>query len=537
MTSAAIIYLCVTTVCCGLFLTLRDLPVISGSILASGAGERIYMRILLPVILLASIAFSALRPIGMAPGFSVPVYDAALLLPAGIATLITCAIISGFSRFIAAPLAFMGSLAGISGFIGTAQTWEANASYIISWIVAPLLCGVLAAVAYRSLASLGNRRHIHMAVIEGRLAFASGIAAVLLAIAFGINNSAVFSLIPLSVAGFGPIAAGIAVICALLCYLTLRKRIENNEWTVADTDLDVNSESTLSVLLSMAIVLGLFSTSIPSVIHLSATPLPAGTLFVAALTGISLTRGRALIEAKDISRCAIASVLSPALAAMISYSLSLLINGNLTRTLVIVGMMLLIGGIILVLRKKDDQELQSQIVRAREQQIYSTQRSLSALEVKAEMTEQDLMGKLEIKRKELVDFAVGVSDQKKFMEDIYDELKSVRAMEDGADKDAATGRLLATLRQRMYFTREMNDFYARSEVLHKDFNMRLQERYPGLTEGERKLANLLRQGFSSKYIASLMNITPKSVEINRYRLRSKLGLNREDNLTQFIKTI
>ena len=67
--------------------------------------------------------------------------------------------------------------------------------------------------------------------------------------------------------------------------------------------------------------------------------------------------------------------------------------------------------------------------------------------------------------------------------------------------------------------------------------MRLKEAFPNLTESERKLANLLRQGFSSKYIATLMNITPKSVEISRYRLRTKLGLRRSDNLVQFIKSI
>jgi DNA-binding NarL/FixJ family response regulator len=89
----------------------------------------------------------------------------------------------------------------------------------------------------------------------------------------------------------------------------------------------------------------------------------------------------------------------------------------------------------------------------------------------------------------------------------------------------------------MYFSREMNDFYARTEVLHRDFNMRLKEAFPDLTEGERKLAILLRQGFSSKYIASLMNITPKSVEIGRYRLRLKLGLDRSVNLVQYIKSI
>ena len=113
----------------------------------------------------------------------------------------------------------------------------------------------------------------------------------------------------------------------------------------------------------------------------------------------------------------------------------------------------------------------------------------------------------------------------------------MRAIEDPHDKDKELDTLLGTLRERMYFTREMNDFYAQSEIVNKDFNLRLNDRFPDLTENERKLANLLRQGFSSKYIASLMNITPKSVEINRYRLRAKLGLDRSDNLITFIKSI
>ncbi len=159
------------------------------------------------------------------------------------------------------------------------------------------------------------------------------------------------------------------------------------------------------------------------------------------------------------------------------------------------------------------------------------------MEVKAEMTEKDLLNKLDIKRKELVDFAVGIGDQKRFMESFYEDLKAVRAMPDGEEKDARTDSLLSSMRERMYFTSEMNDFYARSEVLHRDFNLRLTEAYPNLTENERKLANLLRQGFSSKYIASLMNIAPKSVEINRYRLRCKLGLQRSDNLIKFIRAI
>ena len=177
------------------------------------------------------------------------------------------------------------------------------------------------------------------------------------------------------------------------------------------------------------------------------------------------------------------------------------------------------------------------IIRSREEQINSTQKSLSAIEVKAETTEKDLSNKLEIKRKELVDFAVGVSEQKAFMDDVYHQLTDARALPDGPQRDEALDDILSKIRERMYFTHEMNDFYARTEVLHRDFNMHLKETYPNLTESERKLANLLRQGFSSKYIASLMNITPKSVEISRYRLRIKLGLSRSDNLVQFIKSI
>ena len=67
--------------------------------------------------------------------------------------------------------------------------------------------------------------------------------------------------------------------------------------------------------------------------------------------------------------------------------------------------------------------------------------------------------------------------------------------------------------------------------------MRLAERFPDLTEQEKRLVTLLRLGFSSKYISSLMNVSPKSVEIGRYRLRRKLKLTKGDNLVNFLKSI
>jgi len=48
------------------------------------------------------------------------------------------------------------------------------------------------------------------------------------------------------------------------------------------------------------------------------------------------------------------------------------------------------------------------------------------------------------------------------------------------------------------------------------------------------LAAYIRMNFSSKEIANLLSITTKSVEMARYRLRRKLGLDHDQNLTEFL---
>jgi len=59
--------------------------------------------------------------------------------------------------------------------------------------------------------------------------------------------------------------------------------------------------------------------------------------------------------------------------------------------------------------------------------------------------------------------------------------------------------------------------------------------FPSMTNNEKRLASLLRLDLSSKQIASILNISPKSVEVNRYRLRKKLKVDPKINLTDFIR--
>ncbi len=68
----------------------------------------------------------------------------------------------------------------------------------------------------------------------------------------------------------------------------------------------------------------------------------------------------------------------------------------------------------------------------------------------------------------------------------------------------------------------------------KDFLKKVKKAHENLTPNDLKLCAYLRLNLSSKDIAPLLNISVRSVEVKRYRLRKKLGLPREDSLVKYI---
>ncbi len=80
-------------------------------------------------------------------------------------------------------------------------------------------------------------------------------------------------------------------------------------------------------------------------------------------------------------------------------------------------------------------------------------------------------------------------------------------------------------------------FNAEFELLHHDFISKLSRRYPLLTGVELKLCALITINLSSKEIARLLCISSRSIETYRYRIRKKLGLSRQDNLTALLAAL
>ena len=72
------------------------------------------------------------------------------------------------------------------------------------------------------------------------------------------------------------------------------------------------------------------------------------------------------------------------------------------------------------------------------------------------------------------------------------------------------------------------------EKAHEKFLHKLMNKYPQLTHGDLRLCAYLRMNLTSKEIAPLLRISVRGVENHRYKLRKKLNLQPEENLTDFI---
>ncbi len=97
-------------------------------------------------------------------------------------------------------------------------------------------------------------------------------------------------------------------------------------------------------------------------------------------------------------------------------------------------------------------------------------------------------------------------------------------------------RLTRLIDQGLQDELEWEQFEHLYDQAHSDFFKRIKADYPALTPSDLRLCAYLRMNLSSKEIAPLLNITVRGVEERRYRLRKRLNLKTDQNLTELIMT-
>jgi CheY-like chemotaxis protein/DNA-binding CsgD family transcriptional regulator len=79
-----------------------------------------------------------------------------------------------------------------------------------------------------------------------------------------------------------------------------------------------------------------------------------------------------------------------------------------------------------------------------------------------------------------------------------------------------------------------HEFEIHFKNVFDSFYQTINQQFPDLTPGEIKLCAFLRLNLSSKEIAALTFQNPKSIDMARYRLRKKMNLEQDENLTEFL---
>lgn len=136
--------------------------------------------------------------------------------------------------------------------------------------------------------------------------------------------------------------------------------------------------------------------------------------------------------------------------------------------------------------------------------------------------------------KELANQTMDLIRKNKFLTKIKQDLEHIRKTSSDEGLKDKISSLINRIDRDVDHKKQWEVFETAFDEVHEDFLTRLKAQYPTLTPKELKLCAYLRLNISTKEIAPLMNISVRGVEICRYRVRKKLDIARDENLTKLI---
>jgi DNA-binding CsgD family transcriptional regulator len=145
-----------------------------------------------------------------------------------------------------------------------------------------------------------------------------------------------------------------------------------------------------------------------------------------------------------------------------------------------------------------------------------------------------LQAEIEYKNQELTSSAMNLIQKNKLLTNLKNSLKTLSTESLNEETSAQLIRLVRSIDKDLEGNEHWTAFADSFDQVHGKFITRLKESFPELTPQEVKFSAYIRMNLNTKEIANLLGISVRGVEIGRYRVRKKLGLSRQDNLTNFL---
>ena len=169
--------------------------------------------------------------------------------------------------------------------------------------------------------------------------------------------------------------------------------------------------------------------------------------------------------------------------------------------------------------------------RQRERLLDKAQKELELKELESSQTiiklnNEKLRNDIESKNRELAISTMNIIKKNEFLNSIKTEL-----IKSDVNKNSSVVKIID---KNLNNTDDWKMFQEAFNNADKDFLKKMKSMHSDLTPNDLRLCAYLRLNLSSKEIAPLLNISPRSVEVKRYRLRKKMSLPHDANLTNYI---
>ncbi len=496
--------------------------------------------------------------------------------------------------------AVVGAIIGWNFFTGSTTDINSLVKIVTTWIAGPILGGIFAVLLYLFLGFSLRKGKIHLLLQDAYTKYALIIVGAFGSYSLGANNIANvvgvfvpsapnitldFGLFTLDGTQILFLLGGIAIAVGIITY---SKRVM---MTVGNSIMKLSSETALVVVFSHSLVLFIFSSQSLSnlFVQIGLPPIPmvpvsSSQVIVGSIMGIALLKGGRNLDFSILGKIAAGWVATPVIAGLMSFITLFFMSNvfNLTvtqkqtdnvikeqintppsaiektkvististpknqeNTIELYQYALITAAIILLfivlyllwtIRKLrvhiKQNDYNEQILKYNEQQ--------ATLEFDLKITNNQntrLEAAVKTKKKAQKRIALDIIQKTEVLNRLKVEIDQIKLKPENEIKYSDLNTIKMLITEQLNLDKERTSLYNYVKELNSSFYQNLEKKYSNLTEKEKRLCALLRLNLSSKELASILGISFKSVEVNRYRLRKKMNLKKQEKLVTIINKL
>lgn len=160
---------------------------------------------------------------------------------------------------------------------------------------------------------------------------------------------------------------------------------------------------------------------------------------------------------------------------------------------------------------------------------------LKKKEIERKKQEEILKQEIEFKKKELASQTLHLVQKNTFIQELKENLERIKSSPELFKVEFR--RIVMLLKKENASDKDWEVFKSYFSEVHDNFDNKLMSIYRDISEKELRMASFIKMKLSTKEIAAMLNVLPDSVLKSKYRLKKKLGLEKETDLYQYLNTL